>query len=85
MQQSTDFTVSHSLINVKAQLHCKKIKIKKSYLYLPSSEQGLVQSHGCPNRLLVCKLNIGKPEDKKENNHSIIVKESANNGQQHAR
>lgn len=35
----------------------------KSHLYLPSPEQGLVQSHGRPDRLLVCKLNIGKPED----------------------
>lgn len=33
-----------------------------SHLYLSSSEKGLVQSHGCPNRLFVCKLNVGKPE-----------------------
>lgn len=33
-----------------------------SHLYLPSSEQRLIQSHGCPNRLFVCKLNVGKPE-----------------------
>lgn len=30
-------------------------------LDLPSSEQGLIQSHGCPHGLFVCKLNVGKP------------------------
>lgn len=45
----------------------RKIKRNTSYLYLPSSEKGLVQSHGCPNRLFVCKLNIGKPKQEKQN------------------
>lgn len=39
-------------------------EVQISYLYLPSSEQRLIQSHGCPNRLFVCKLNVGKPEKK---------------------
>lgn len=50
---------------------------KKSYLYLPSSEKRLIQGHGCPNRLFVCKLNIGKPAIKQllTKTHTNAVKE----------
>lgn len=41
-------------------------EVRLSYLYLPSSEQRLIQSHGCPDRLFVCKLNVGKPGEKKK-------------------
>lgn len=38
-------------------------KVIVSYLYLSSSEKGFIQSHSCPNRLFVCKLNISKPKN----------------------
>ena len=39
-----------------------------AHFYLPSSEQRLVQGHGRPHRLLVCKLDIGEPGEPKTTN-----------------
>lgn len=55
-------TSQHVNLQLKGE---KKLKAKmggdKSYLYLPSSEKRLIQSHGSPDRFFVCELNIGKP------------------------
>lgn len=56
---------------------CKGEMKRKTYLNLPSSEKRLIQCHGCPDRFFVCKLNIGKPEGKRNNllsNNSTKIK-----------